>query len=316
MTKSRVTQQATGKWRAVLSQLGINDKILDGKHHPCPSSGEGSDRFRFSNKGGKGNFFCACNDGRGDGFKLLECVNGWDFKTAAFKVEEVLGDCGEDAEDAKKIEHAIRDLRMIQRKVGSTNSDEKVVAYLKARGIDTDKHYRRGVLFDAAVNYGLRSIGILDIMDAMVAKVLTPKGEPSTYHLTYLDGTKKANIERNRVVATPIRPMAGGAVRLMPMGEDGMLGVAEGIETSFSAAQMFSLPVWATLNAMQMSKFVPPPGCKRLVIFADNDRSYTGQAAAYALAKNCVLKHGIEAVVEMPAKQGTDWNDVLISGGV
>lgn len=309
----RVTVRAKGKWKSILTQLGVNPAILDGKHHPCPTSGEGDDRFRFSNRNGKGNFFCACNQGKGDGFQLLKCMYGWDFKDAAVQVEGVIGEASEDAEDRRKsAEYALRDLRAIQRAVRTASSDEGVRAYLAARGIDVAAVYRPGVLHDATLNYGLRKIGITDPMQAMVAKFVTPKGKPSTFHITYLDGAKKADIERQRVVATPVEDMVGGAVRLMPAHEE--LGVSEGIETAYSASTLFGFPVWATLNAYMLEKFEPPPGVKRLVVFGDNDHSFTGQAAAFALAKRAKLQLGLEVEVRLPPRLGMDWNDVLTGG--
>lgn len=311
--KKKIGDQANGRWKSILVSLGVDERILDGNHHPCPVSGEGEDRFRFSNYKGKGNFFCACNDGKSDGFKLLECKFGADFPAAAKMVEEVIGVAEEDATDNRTTEHAIADLQMIQDRVKACRTLDAVTAYLEGRGIEREYH-PRGTLRQASVNYGLRKIGITKPMTAMVAKVVTADNQPSTFHLTYLgEDNRKAQIERDRVVATPSLPMAGGAVRLYPMGSDGVLGVAEGIETAISARVLFGLPVWATLNAQQMEKFEPPAGCTKVVIFADNDDSFTGQAAAYNLAKKCVLKHKVQAEVKIPLRQG-DYNDVLQRG--
>lgn len=310
--KPRIAEVMRNRWKTVLPMLGVNERVLDGNHHPCPVSGEGDDRFRFSNYRGNGNFFCACNDGKADGFKLLECMFGWDFKTAASKLEEVAGeDTGIDDETRRDPKLALTDLRNIQLAVRREARDERVRAYLTARGIDLAKVYRPGVLHDAHVNYGLRKIGIFDKQWAMAAKFMAADDSPSTFHLTYLDGTHKAAHERARVIATPASPMAGGAVRLMRMGEDGTLGIGEGIETSLSAAQLFKVPTWAALNAEMLKAFKPPAGCTRLLIFADNDASFTGQAAAYELARRCAMKHGVAAEVLIPTRPDTDWNDEL-----
>ena len=40
--KSPVGIAAKGKWKSILKELaGINEKVLDGRHHPCPVTGEG-----------------------------------------------------------------------------------------------------------------------------------------------------------------------------------------------------------------------------------------------------------------------------------
>lgn len=307
----KVTALAQNKWKSILTELGVPEKILDGRHHPCPRSGEGEDRFRFSNKGGKGNFFCACNDGRSDGFKLLECMFGTDFKDAADKVKEIVGAATEDADDGINKEHAHRDLRKIQSSLLRVKSHEKTKAYLRGRGINVDEVFHPGPVRDGFTGYGLRAIEMFGQFHAMVAKVIAPDGRPCTYHITYLDGDKKAAHKRSRIIATPIESMAGGAVRLAPW-TSGPLGIAEGIETAYSASELFKMPVWAALNAAQMQKFEPPNGCNEVVIFADNDDNYTGQAAAFALAKRLKLQLGKEMVkVRIPPEVGTDFNDVL-----
>jgi len=54
---------------------------------------------------------------------------------------------------------------------------------------------------------------------------------------------------------------------------------------------------------------LPPPEAKRIIIFGDNDPSYAGQAAAYALARR--LRSDERVVeVQIPAEVGADWNDV------
>lgn len=314
----KISERSRGRWKSILTQLGVDERILDGQHHPCPVNGEGNDRFRFSNYRGKGNFFCACNDGRGDGFKLLECKFGAEFKEAAKMVEDIIGLTDEDEEQARTTEHAMRDLRLIQDAVKRQQDQQVVSIYLHGRGIEA-KNQPVGVLRQASLNYGLRRIGITEKQITMVAKVLCPDSTPSTFHLTYLayadGGVTKATIERSRIVATPAAPMAGGAVRLHPMGSNGVLGVAEGIETALSARILHDMvPVWATLNAHMLEQFVPPPGCTKLLIFGDNDASCTGQAASWALAKKCAIKFKIDAEVHIPLRVGKDWNDVLMRG--
>lgn len=313
MNSGRVGERAKGRWKSILTQLGVEERLLDGRHHRCPVSGEGDDRFRFSNHNGRGNFFCACNDGRSDGFKLLECKFNCDFAEAATMVEGVIGKAEEDRTPKRSTDDAVRDLRMIQRAVQQTRDTDAVSAYLASRGIEPGDQ-PLAVLRQARINYGLRKIGITEQMTAMVAKFVRPDGKPSTFHLTYLDaGHRKAQIERSRVVATPVAPMAGGAVRLYPM-QRGELGVAEGIETALSARALFQVNTWATLNATMLAKFEPPEDCRKLTIFADNDDSFTGHAAAYTLARRCRMKYKIEVEVRVPLRVGRDFNDVLTRG--
>ena len=64
-------------------------KFLKDKHGACPMCG-GTDRFRFDDKHGNGEYYCnGC--GAGDGFTLLEKCLGWAFAEAARRVGEAVG---------------------------------------------------------------------------------------------------------------------------------------------------------------------------------------------------------------------------------
>jgi putative DNA primase/helicase len=114
----------------------------------------------------------------------------------------------------------------------------------------------------------------------------------------------------------------GCAVRLAPAGP--ILGVAEGIETAASCMALFDVPTWALLNAENMKGFVPPQGVRKLIIFGDHDLSFTGQAAAFDLARKCWAKREtydptlevevrINGVTVDPAQRNLDWNDVWLT---
>lgn len=141
-------------------------------------------------------------------------------------------------------------------------------------------------------------------MPAMVAAVTAPDGSIVNCHLTYLtpDGQKVTR----RVM--PGSLPEGCCIRLWEP-RDGVLGVAEGIETAMAAAARFKVPTVAAINANRLAAWEPPAGVKEVYVFGDNDESYTGQAAAYNLARKLVLKHGLIAHVTIPPETGTDWAD-------
>ena len=93
----------------------------------------------------------------------------------------------------------------------------------------------------------------------------------------------------------------------------------EGIETAIAAHEVFNVPVWAALTAQLLESFEPPETVKTLHIFADNDRNFHGQKAAYTLAHRLKIeaaraKREIEIFVRVPDVIDTDWLDVLNGG--
>lgn len=319
-----VAELAKGKWRSILESIGgIDGKVLDGRHHKCPANGEGDNRFRFSNRNNDGNYFCACSDGRKDGFDLLKCCKGLEFAEAAKEIEQFLGsrtDIRPDRAPEKKSPAQIeRDLKAICK--GAVAGRPEVLRYLRGRGITLVPND----VFQTVTNYGLYHSGRSVPMTAMCATLRDKNGRPETLHLTYLEDGRKADIARVRILATPRRGTAGCAVRLFAIGDDGVLGVGEGIETASAATQLYNVPTWATISANGMSSFELPLDTvpvKRLLIFVDNDSNFVGQAAGYNLARRVAQKNPeIDVSIVMtgfgvlPRGRGDDFNDVLQQKG-
>jgi putative DNA primase/helicase len=55
---SPLSERAKGRWRGILSELGVSREVLTGKHGPCPICQGGKDRFRWTDHNGSGAWIC------------------------------------------------------------------------------------------------------------------------------------------------------------------------------------------------------------------------------------------------------------------
>jgi putative DNA primase/helicase len=142
---------------------------------------------------------------------------------------------------------------------------------------------------------------------ALLALVSDPEGRPMTIHRTFLGPSGKADMEHPRALMPG--PLAdGAAIRLFPL-TGGILGIAEGIETAFAAADRFGIPVWSAINATMLAKWTPPPQVREVWVFGDNDAKFGGQAAAFTLAHRLAGRLGLRVQVHVPRVTGHDWAD-------
>lgn len=268
------------KWRSTLTLLGIDPRSLTGKHAACPLCG-GKDRFRFDDKDAKGTWICS-KCGAGTGFKLIMKLKGIEYGDALKMVKSTSGNAvAAEVKPPLTVERQKDLLRQLWRQSSPVESGDITDRYLTSRGI------------------GIRSAALRTTPEMMLALVSDGSGKPATLHRTYLPG-------KNRKLMPGALP-DNVAIRLMPFTDT--LGIAEGIETALSAAQLFQVPVWSSICAGMMEKWHPPQGVKKVVIFGDNDESFTGQKAAYSLAFR-LKTAGLQVDVKIPAVTG-DWNDVL-----
>lgn len=301
--KTRTADEAIGRWPGILLALGIDSSHLRNKHGPCPACG-GQDRFRFDDKEGRGTWFCS-HCGSGDGFSLLRQVYGWDFRQAAKEVDRVIGlvpvgPIKQERADESKVQ-ALRDVWKAARPV---TKDDPVWRYLNRRiGIEV-------VAGDIRFHPALRYVGddgeFVGTFPAMLALMRYPDGNAASIHRTYLtsDG-RKADVPKPKKIMAG-KPLNTASVRLGPVGRH--IGIAEGIETALAASRRFCVPVWAATNATLLADWVPPDGVERILIAGDNDASYTGQAAAFGLAKR-LARDGFQVEIQIPETEGKDWAD-------
>jgi hypothetical protein len=148
---------------------------------------------------------------------------------------------------------------------------------------------------------------------AMVAPIVNAAGEQIAIHKTFLrpDGRGKADLPKTEQRET-CGPVKGGTVRLGPHRPGSPLIIGEGVESTLSAMQLFSLPGWAALCANGIETLDLPVNVRQIVIAADNDMNGVGQRAALS-AQAGWGSEGRSARILLPPNPGEDFNDILLS---
>lgn len=298
MAKKDTREAAHGRWRSILSAMGFTPKQLSGTHQPCPICG-GTDRWRFTDYQGNGDYFCS-GCGPGSGFDLLMGVNGWEFAYAAKEVDIVLGNVSDEPVFAPKVdeEKRRRDLNSLWK---GAKSQEVLEEHLFRRGLMVPE-LRDEWLEDLRGHPGLFLAGSSDRHRGVLALIRNSKGQPISIHRTYVDeGIKK--------VMPPTEKMKGAAIWLGRAVGD-QLVVGEGLETTLTGCAQFKCPGYAAISANNMEELIVPPHIERVIILADHDHSFTGQKAAFTLARR-LDNDGKEVDVYLPKDRGKDFNDLI-----
>lgn len=304
----RIQDRARGRWRDIMRGVGLTDRQLSGHHAACPlcRDGGGKDRFRFDDKRGDGTWICnRC--GAGGGVDFVMKFKGVDFTGAKSEIEKYLGASKVRLPKAQvSSEEATRRAETGWSYTTALDGSDCASHWLANRGIKP-KIWPSQIRWSGEVPYRLADQTV-SYHPCMVAKCTAPDGATFALHRTHLtpQGYKAKVADVRKFAPGPIPQ--GGAVRLAAAAEH--MGIATGIETSYSCMKLFRLPVWAALNDGLLLKWRPPARTHRITIFGDNDVSYSGQMAAYGLAYH-LKQQGFDVVeVRIPDRSGWDWNDV------
>jgi putative DNA primase/helicase len=304
MERLDVRTVAAGRWRGILLGLGMDERTLSGKHGPCPLCG-GRDRFRFDDKGGKGTYFCS-GCGAGDGVRLAMGLTGQGFKETAQQIERLAGVVQPLAGKAERTDgDKLAGLRRVWSESKPIQRDDEGFRYLAGRGLKLHD-LPESVRLHPGLTYRDETGAIAGRFPAMVARVVSPDGQGVSLHRTYLQDGRKAPVASPKKLMQGL-PLPGAAIRLTAVSE--VLGIAEGIETALAAFELFETPVWSGISAQGIESFEPPAGVREVIVFADHDENFAGQAAAYRAAHRLTLK-GFEVEVVIPPERG-DWLDEL-----
>jgi putative DNA primase/helicase len=288
----------TGKWYGVLSSLGIDRNYLQNKHGPCPICMEGTDRFRFDDKDGRGTYYCnTC--GAGDGFELLQKVHGWSFTDCLDAIRPIIDHTT--FQPAKQKKDPVPALRKVAKMAEPIVYRGYICDYLANRGInDYPETLKEANLY--TWEHGAK----LGPFPTMLGLIQDAKGVGVSWHLTYTKNGMKLKGGTARKIMPPKGTITGAAIRLHE--HEGTICLAEGIETAIAASQISGLPAFSVMNAHCMATFEPPEDITEVQIYADNDKSYVGQKSAYQLAERLAAKQ-IKVDVHISPTPGEDWLD-------
>ncbi|RYE41612.1 MAG: hypothetical protein EOP24_36165 [Hyphomicrobiales bacterium] len=183
---------------------------------------------------------------------------------------------------------------------------DPVALYLASRGLAGVWNFAPCLRLHPALPYSHEGVR-LGTLPAMVAPLQAPDGALVAVHRTYLtDRGRKADVPTVKKLTPAAGPLRGAAIRLQPS-RDGVLGVAEGIETALAASMATGIPAWSTYSGAGLAGFVWPRFVRKLVVFGDADDA--GRTAASRL-QDRARTAGLACSVVYPSIEGQDWADV------
>ena len=345
-----VSATATGRWHEIFAcfnphELGQALEVAGTTRHvPCPFHG-GKDGFRFFDDYQETGMSICNTCGVFTPYRLLQELNGWEFKETLQAVAEFLnlGESSfssshssvrrthprhprlrssiseEQKEKRKKIIRKIWDDSLPL----SAPEAEPARLYLARRGLSLKTFIEiPNLRFHPGLGYfdGEKKVGTFP---TLVAKFINNQGKVLTLHRTYLtkDGRKAPVDETKKVLPSWSESICGGGIVLAKEGElktARAVGVCEGIETALAVREVTGLPMIAATTAVLLEKLNLSKG-KKVYIWADNDFSGRGNEAARKLAQRLREQdiHGRIFLPEFPEffkkqKKGWDWADTLL----
>lgn len=281
---------ARGRWPTILHAMGVDAKFLSKKNGPCPICG-GKDRYRFTDFQGEGRYYCT-QCGPGDGFDLYKKVTGRKFP----ELKDFI------MQNAGKVKPVIE----------TVNMDECLLA-----AADRWKRGRLPTPDGLVWRYIENRIGmwphlvseVRQLEGNLIARISGTDGKGVNIQTIELKPEGGKIVRGDKKVMKGTLPK-GCAIRLQPP-QNGVLGIAEGIETALSASSLFGVPTWSVISTTGMMNWIPPEDVHTVVVYADNDENFAGQAAAYGIANKLATVHKKKVEVRIPPVAGWDWNDVL-----
>lgn len=302
--KIKTRDAARGKWDAIIVHLGYAS-MVGGKHINCPVC-HAEKKFRYTNYKGNGEWICTC--GAGDGFDLLMGAEGLQFDAAAKMVDDIIdnNELEETFKPAVDYEKRRRDLNQLW---AGAQDFSLVYNYLLSRGIPDQGTGFEGLQSDLRGHAELYNADTGERQPGMCALIRNKRGQPVSIHRTFFDPKAKK-------IMPPTEPIAGAGVRLgwaadHQIGKTSLI-IGEGIETTLAGMADARIPGLAAISAHGMETLDVPDRFETIKILADSDASFTGQKAAFTLARRLDQdKRDVEVL--MPSRIGHDYLDHRLS---
>ena len=351
LDKDAIKSQARGRWLEILPAL--DSRLAEacervGRHVPCPLGTGSRDGFRLeasSELDGHAFHNQVDNKMLSDGFGVLSWLNGWTFYESLEAVNNLLDDGvinlparAAHASPATKNKRTSASAVSGILKDAKKAPNEATKAYLINRGLDAALSLESPSLLHhagvAIMNDGEKlkdSKGSWVTVPALIGRLSSSNGWLGLSVIRVSkegwkdDATMIELIKQHTGKAPKSAPsvkqllkstdsMNGGAIRLGKAGKT--LCVGEGLETMLAVAtRLNTLSVAACCTAQLLEAVEVPPQVKRLLIFADKDRSGRGEDAAHRLKSRYSDKLSVEILLPpSPIKEavsGIDWLDDL-----
>jgi hypothetical protein len=200
---------------------------------------------------------------------------------------------------AKSIEFGIQlwnDARPINNSTAAT--------YLKSRGLDPPPNPDDVLRWHPSCPFG--ESGRVGCMLALFRDCVTDE-------ITGIHRTRVISATNGTADRMALGRMSGSAIKLWARNGSAKLAVGEGIESVLAAVKLGIVdpPAWAATVANNLSRLPLIPDVNGLTILADNDAHRTSEQHARELRRKWIAG-GSAAVVRMPTRVGTDFNDLLL----
>ena len=199
-------------------------------------------------------------------------------------------------------------VEMIIKSSKEISDNSPVKMYLKSRSLET--HEFESLLWNPNLFYEKSPNGDEVYHNALIGKIINNNEEIVGVQRIYLNEKGEKLPKNSKKVLGKFK----GAY--CPIGKKSIrIHITEGIENGLTINQATGERTLALISASNFKNFVPPFYTKEVCIWADKDKSQTGQKVAYSLAKE-LFKKGFKVKLLIPEDdipsntKSIDWQDI------